>query len=126
MNWNGEALVEGYVSEGIGTKINLRKRIIANRHKKLKELLAKNATYYSDKNFFRQDAKDINVIKKKLSNLQPVTYEEMQYFDEGCRPATDEELQSLLEEDIGFEYEIPYISLELLVDLALKKWLERL
>lgn len=125
-DWNGEALIEGYVSEGIGTTINSRKRVIANRHKKLKELLAKNQTYYSNRNFFRQDAKDINAIKKKLSNLQPVTHEEMQYFDEGSQPLTNEELQSIKEEDIGFEYETPYLSLDSLVNLALKKWLERL
>jgi hypothetical protein len=118
-DWNGEALIEGYVSEGIGTKINSQKRVIVNRHKKLLELLAKNETSYSNRIFFRQYAKDINAIKKKLSNLQPVTHEEMQYFDEGWQPATDEELQSL-EENIEFEYEAPYLSLELFVDLALK------
>jgi RecB family endonuclease NucS len=124
-DWNGKALIEGYVSEGIGTKINSHKRIIANRHKKLKELLEKQESYYSNKTFFRQYNKDINAIKKKLSNLQPVTHEEMQYFDEGWRPATEEELQSL-EEDTEFEYETPYLSLELLTDLALETWLKRL
>lgn len=121
-DWNDTALVEGYVSEGIGTKITSHKRVIANRHNKLKELLAKKETYYSNRMFFRQYAKDMNAIKKKLSNRSPITHEEMQYFDEGWRPATEEELQ-FLETTTEFEYQIPYFSLNKIVDLALEKWL---
>ncbi|HEY9783074.1 MAG TPA: endonuclease NucS domain-containing protein [Leptolyngbyaceae cyanobacterium] len=124
-DWNDTALVEGYVSEGIGTKITSHKRVIANRHKKLKELLAKKETYYSNRMFFRQYAKDINAIRNKLSNRSPITHEEMQYFDEGWEPATEEELQSL-ETTTEFEYQIPYFSLNKIVDLALEKWLERI
>lgn len=125
-DWNGNALVEGYILSGIGTKITSYKKVIANRHRKAQEILAKNVTYVVDMKYLRQYAKDVNAIKKKLSNLQPITYEKMQYFDEGWRPATDEELQSLEEEGIEFEYQTPYESLEFLVNIALEKWLERL
>lgn len=81
-DWDGTALVEGYVSEGIGTKITSHKRVIANRHKKKNEIVAQGIMYYVDRNFSRQDQKDINTIFRKFSNLQPVTQEEIKYIEE--------------------------------------------
>lgn len=115
-DWNGEALVEGYVSEGIGTKINSHKRLIANRHKKLLELSERKQLYINDK-FLRQTSKDSNRIRSKLISLEPVTYEEIKYI---------EEERNIFKLNIEINDILPYKPLELLVELALKNWLKRL
>lgn len=109
-DWNGNALVEGYVSRGIGTKITSDKKVIANRHRRMKEIKAKEGTYWTDVKYIRQYVKDINRIRRKISDLQPVTYEEIKY------------IEAYIEENDN----VPYKSLDSLVDIALEKWRDRL
>lgn len=65
---------------------------------------------WTDINFSRQYQKDINIIFRNFSNLQPVTQEEIKY----------------IEEYIANPEALPCKSLETLVDIALEKWLERI
>lgn len=108
-DWNDTALIEGYVSAGVGTKITSYKRVIATRHRKIKEILGKKY-YYANHKDVRQYIKDINKIKTKVRDLEPLLYEEINY----------------IKEYIDKTDNLPYKSLETLVDIALKKWLQRI
>ncbi|HEY9903890.1 MAG TPA: endonuclease NucS domain-containing protein [Candidatus Sericytochromatia bacterium] len=109
-DWNDKALVEGYVSRGIGAEITLYKKVILNRDKKLKKNSSGKLTYGTAMNNIRQYCKDINRIRRRMRESQPVTHEELKY------------IEAYIEEHDN----VPYKSLKSLVDLSLKKWLERL
>ena len=109
-DWDDNALVEGYVSKGIGAEISLYKKVILNRDKTLKKNSLGQVTYETARKDIRQYCKDINRIRRRMAESQPVTHEELKY----------------IEAYIDEHDNVPYKSLKFLVDLALKKWLERL
>ncbi|MEH2027807.1 endonuclease NucS domain-containing protein [Nostoc sp.] len=122
-DWQGNALLEGYVPSGIGAKMNLSKKTLSNRVKIMNEIVAnkgsKDHKGYKSMNLHH---KDRNRIARKLNNSEPLTYEERQ----------------LLEIDVNefvhvigggrlntYKFE-NYDSLNGLVDVALEKWRQRL
>lgn len=109
-DWNDKALIEGYVVEGIGSNISLSKKVILNRDKRLKKNSLGQVTYETERKDIVQYCKDINRIRGRIAKSQPVTHEEIKHIE-----------AYIEEHDI-----VPYKSLKSLVDLALKKWLERL
>jgi hypothetical protein len=109
-DWNDKALIEGYVQMGIGAEISSHKKLILNRDKRLKKDSLGQVTYGTAMKDIRQYCKDINRIRRRMRESQPVTHEELKY------------IEGYIEEHDN----VPYKSLKLLVDLALKKWLERL
>lgn len=109
-DWNDKALIEGYVQRGIGAEISSHKKLILNRDKKLKKDSLGQVTYGTAMKDIRQYCKDINRIRRRMRESQPVTHEELKY------------IEAYIQEHDN----VPYKSLKLLIDLALKKWLERL
>lgn len=109
-DWNDKALIEGYVLKGIGSDISLSKKVISNRDKRLKRNAVGQVTYENERKDLRQYCKDVNRIRGRMAKSQPVTHEEIRYIE-----------AYIQEHD-----KVPYKSLKLLVDLALKKWLQRL
>lgn len=105
--------VKGYVSSGIVAKITSYKNLMAKRIEKLNEIANENRMYSSTLKYMRQYCKDRNIITRKLSNHEPLTYEDMK----------------LMEVDhygLGiYEFE-KYEDLDKLIDLALETWLKRL
>lgn len=139
-DWNGNSLVEGYVSSGIGGKLSSQKKVIANQTEKLNQNL-KNIEHQqlSVKYMWFQEQKFrvyinsiINIIDKyNASKL--LTYEEMKYIELGkdikniflqCNiaaryPNVEETIDNL-------NNSICKLSADQLIDLALEKWLKRL
>ncbi|MBD1939184.1 endonuclease NucS domain-containing protein [Microcoleus sp. FACHB-68] len=125
-NWEGIALIEGYVVTGIGPKITSRKKVIANLTEKIRKA---HQTQSSAKSFFRlngkmirlatdgpttrQYCKETNRIAREISESKPITDEEialLDFFEDWTLQVTQS----------------PYKSLEDLLELALGKWLARL
>jgi RecB family endonuclease NucS len=73
-DWQGNALLEGYVLNGIGTKINLYKKTLSNRVEIMKEIAVNKNSIYSKYKYFRQYSKDINRILRKLHNSEPLIF----------------------------------------------------
>lgn len=109
-DWNDKALIEGYVVKGIGSDISLSKKVISNRDKKLKRNSLGQVTNETEWKDISQYCKDINRIRGRIAKSQPVTHEEIKHIE-----------AYIQEHD-----KVPYKSLKILVDLALKKWLQRL
>ncbi|MBE9226522.1 DUF91 domain-containing protein [Phormidium sp. LEGE 05292] len=121
-DWNGKALIEGFVPDGIGSKITSSKKVIANRIEKIKEMATRNYIITSDFKNIRQYCKDRNVILKRYSKLGIITYEELNYL-------TSELKYHAVMIPNYVQYKIAeksYELLDLLIDLALKKWLSRI
>ncbi|MBW4571064.1 MAG: DUF91 domain-containing protein [Tolypothrix carrinoi HA7290-LM1] len=112
-DWQANALIEGYVSSGIGAKITSYKNVMAKRIEKLNEIAKENGTYSSTFKYMRQYCKDRNRITRKLSNHEPLTYEDMKLM----------EVDHYGLDIYKFE---KYEDLDKLIDLALETWLKRL
>jgi RecB family endonuclease NucS len=121
-DWNGKALIEGFVPDGIGAKITSSKKVIANRIEKIKEMATRNYIINSDFRNIRQYCKDKNLILKRLSNSGIITYEELNYitlpFNYHAVMFTNYTQYKIDKES--------YESLDLLIDYTLKKWLSRI
>lgn len=121
-DWNGKALIEGFVPDGIGAKITSSKKVIANRIEKIKEMATRNYIITSDLRNIKQYCKDKNLILKKLSESGIITYEELNYitleFKYHTLMFTNYTQYKIAEES--------YESLDLLIDLAFKRWLSRI
>ncbi|MEH2326187.1 MAG: endonuclease NucS domain-containing protein [Nostoc sp.] len=122
-DWQGNALLEGYVPSGIGVKMNSSKKTLSNRVKIMNELAYnENSKYRREYKYIYQHFKDRNRIARKLNNSEPLTYEERKLLEidvnnfpvnyGGERPNT-----------YKFDH---YDSLNGLVDVALEKWRKRL
>jgi hypothetical protein len=111
-DWQGHALIEGYVSNGIGAHITSHKKVMANLKKKYINKSNKSVLWPSAKewNFY---LKTFNKIKKQIQEKQPLTVEDIQLIE-------------YLQHKKYILTEPPYQFLTDLVDLCLNKWLERL
>ncbi|MEH2208080.1 MAG: hypothetical protein V7K53_29075 [Nostoc sp.] len=121
-DWQGNALLEGYVPIGIGVKMNLSKKTLSNRVKIMNEIVAnKNSTYRTNK-YFSQYSKDRSRITRKLNNSEPLTYEERQLLEIDAN-----EFTLVIGGGRLNTYKFDrYDSLNGLVEVALEKWLKRL
>ncbi|MEC4991618.1 MAG: endonuclease NucS [Oscillatoria sp. PMC 1068.18] len=130
-DWQDNALVEGYVSKGIGTKISSRKRAISFLLYKIKNKAKPSQKWrvklvdgsYSQIELPQKSARqffyECNEVRKKIEKLQPITNEEV-------------ELYFLFPKYVfGFGFtnfttiEPPYLTLKNLVSLSLEKWFKR-
>lgn len=138
-DWNGSAVLEGYVSKGIGPKISLQKKRIArfiekvNQIDELKilgyfylvgsmiepegEIEYKTGWTDDERKSLRNFYNNLILTRKKVAALQPVTWEDVQSLE--------------LFEYLDYYYDAPNLyfshqSLNELLDLALNKWLLRI
>lgn len=132
-DWNDKALIEGYISSGIGTEINKQKRITKN--------LIEAATLGQEGQFsyfYCYDSGNkymiyLNInqnMMNKYINLVNQTFKDIEE-----KKAIIKENIELLELDNSFLKDkasierklenLPYKNLDSLIDLALEKWLER-
>ncbi len=145
-DWNDQALIEGYVSSGIGTEINSRKKTLLNFISKISQFqfYTHQYIYYGKPCFYflkdsstrrinainiyldgenslmRRYIKEINHVQKYLHYLKPITREDVMLIEFHTTMLN----QIVPEADYKIE-NIPYKSLDSLIDLALEKWLER-
>ncbi|MEB3277669.1 MAG: endonuclease NucS domain-containing protein [Lyngbya sp.] len=133
-DWNDQALIEGYVSSGIGTEINKQKRMTKN----LIEAATlgqegqlscfyhnySNGSQYSvclkiSKNMIGKYVKLVNQVSRDIEDHKLVIRENIELLEFHIK---------LLKEQINIERQLenlPYKNLDSLIDLALEKWLER-
>ncbi len=138
-DWNDLAVVEGYVSKGIGPKISLHKKRIARFLEQVKQIdelrilgyfylygsmLVPEGEIEYKTNWTDNEWKALcnfnnNLIltRRKVAALQPVTWEDVQSLE--------------LFEYLDYYYDAPHLyfphqSLNELLDLALNKWLLRI
>ncbi|NEQ77228.1 MAG: DUF91 domain-containing protein [Okeania sp. SIO2C9] len=128
-DWQDKALIEGYVSSGIGTEINRHKRSI----QKLIEAIERGGDFYQfilgkyicslpiKKSTTNQYIKEVNKILRYIKHSKSLTCEDIILFNYH---------KKLWEARIGTEFKPNvldyYKSLDSLIDLVLEKWLARL
>ncbi|MEH2300409.1 MAG: endonuclease NucS domain-containing protein [Nostoc sp.] len=122
-DWQGNALLEGYVPSGIGAKMNSSKKTLLNRVKIMNELAEnENSKYRREYKYIFQHFKDRNRIARKLNNSEPLTYEERKLLkidvNKFCVDYGGGRLNTY-----KFDH---YDSLNGLVEVALEKWRKRL
>ncbi|MEG4274629.1 MULTISPECIES: endonuclease NucS domain-containing protein [unclassified Microcoleus] len=137
-DWNDNALIEGYVSRGIGAKVSSNKKVIANQTEKVKQNI-KNIqqctfmhSYFIERELLEYINSAIKLVNKSASS-QILTYEEMKYIDLskdvkdvfiknkiiGRYPEVVEIIEYLEKRTCKF-------TSDQLIDLSMQKWLERL
>ncbi|BAZ29659.1 hypothetical protein NIES4074_21060 [Cylindrospermum sp. NIES-4074] len=79
-DWQGNALLEGYVPSGIGDKITLYKKTLAKKIEKLNKL-SNEPVQTTGFKYFRQHCKDINKVIRKLNNHELILYEEYKLLE---------------------------------------------
>jgi RecB family endonuclease NucS len=130
-DWQDKALIEGYVSTGIGTEINKQKTIIRSLINNIKEGKDGQSSYFyrsskhgmvtipvSDR-VMKKFIKTVSKIDQKIRNDKFMTQEEVELV-----LLHDD----LVKEQTNVEYKLdpsPYKSLNTLLDLSLEKWLIR-
>ncbi|MEH2235535.1 endonuclease NucS domain-containing protein [Nostoc sp.] len=122
-DWQGNALLEGYVPSGIGAKMNSYKKTLSNRLKIMNEVAEnKTSTFQEKYKHMNQYFKDRNRISRKFNNSEPLTYEERKLLEidanKFCIVQGGEKLNTY-----KFDH---YDSLNGLVEVALEKWRKRL
>ncbi|MEH1955137.1 endonuclease NucS domain-containing protein [Nostoc sp.] len=122
-DWQGNALLEGYVPSGIGTKINLSKKTLSTRIKIMNEIV-ENKGFKDHKGYkdMLQHSKDRNRIARKLNNSEPLTSEERKLLEIDANEFTHVIGGGRLN---TYKFD-RYDSLNGLVEVALEKWLKRL
>ena len=130
-DWNDQALIEGYVTSGIGTEINKKKKAIMELNGTIRMRREWKKLQLEDQTQFRYNYSPIKSKTmaqyrsavwnnfKSLQNRKSLTYEDVKLL---------EDYSKFSEEDTGKRIKIipsPYKSLDFLIDLALEKWLER-
>ncbi|WP_322644507.1 MULTISPECIES: hypothetical protein [unclassified Nostoc] len=121
-DWQGNALLEGYVAIGIGAKMNSYKKTLSNRVEIMNEIAVNKNSLYRTNKYFSQYSKDRNRITRKLNNLEPLTHEERQLLEIDAN-----EFTLVIGGGRLNTYKFDrYDSLNGLVDLALEKWRKRL
>ncbi|MEH2200109.1 endonuclease NucS domain-containing protein [Nostoc sp.] len=122
-DWQGNALLEGYVAIGIGAKMNSYKNTLSNRVKIMNEIVAnKGSKDHKGYKSMNQHHKDRNRIARKLNNSEPLTYEERQLLEIDVNEFVHVIGGGRLN-TYKFEH---YDSLNGLVEVALEKWRKRL
>jgi uncharacterized protein (UPF0297 family) len=122
-DWEGNALLEGYVPSGIGAKITSYKKLIFNRIEKLHTIVNREPKmlYGGDFKYIRQYCKDRNRVIRKLNNNEPIIYEEYKLLEVDIERYAELMTGNYVVFDFG-----GYEPLNGLVDVALEKWLKRL
>jgi hypothetical protein len=122
-DWQGNALLEGYVPSGIGAKMNSSKKTFLNRIQIMNEIAEHEASKYRrEYKHTNQYFKDINRIIRKINNSEPLTYEERKLLEIDANKFCIVQGGGRLN-TYKFDH---YDSLNGLVDVALEKWLKRL
>ena len=122
-DWQGNSLLEGYVSTGIGRTIVTHKKVMTTLREKVNLLnffldispFFSNSTIlgYQPAKEASEWAKETRNIVKKIGNYQPVTFEDMELLQ--------------ARKEIKFKLDVcPYKNIDDLVNLALDKWLLRI
>ncbi len=138
-DWNGNSLVEGYVSSGIGAKLSSGKKVIANQTEKLKQNLTNIEQQVSPRDRWFQEQKFIEYINgavkiiNKYGLSKTLTYEEMKYIELGkdvknvfFKWNLADRFPNVGETIDNLNNSICKFSGYQLIDLALEKWLKRL
>ncbi len=139
-DWDGNALIEGYVSSGIGAKVSSNKKVIANQTEKVKLNITNiqqwqqnyRYTYFNERNLIEYINSAIKITKTSaLSKI--FTYEEMKYIDLAkdvknvfIKMNIAQRYPNILETIDELDKRACKFSSGQLIDLALQKWLERL
>ncbi|MBE8969632.1 DUF91 domain-containing protein [Nostocales cyanobacterium LEGE 12452] len=121
-DWQGNALLEGYVTSGIGEEITSYKKLISNRIAKLHTIINREQKmlYATDFKYIQQYCKDSNRVMRKLNNNEPIIYEEYKLLE------VDIERYAVgIKGYVVFDFG-DYEPLNGFVDVALEKWLKRL
>lgn len=139
-DWDDKALIEGYVSSGIGTELNLRRRSLNNIIKTIQNGHSGHSLPYTSYLHYEHKTgrkyhyslpihplrgkKYIKELNQTIQNIwndeKPILYDEIEFY---------EFYIELIKNQTGLEHSFdcnPYKSLENLIDLALEKWLARL
>lgn len=123
-DWQDQALLEGYVSSGIGSKLTLYKKTMARRVEIMNKLSDRDERLHSN-NFYKhlsQYSKDRNRILRKFNNCEPLAYEETKLLEIDAN-----NFIIVFGGDKLRTYNFGnYDSLDKLVNSALEKWLKRL
>ncbi|MBE9184318.1 DUF91 domain-containing protein [Microcoleus sp. LEGE 07076] len=139
-DWNDKALIEGYVTSGIGSKISSRKKVIGNQTEKVKQNITNiqqwrqnyTHTYFIQKSLIEYINSAIKLIESSVKS-KIFTYEEMKYIDLAKDVKTifiemkiAEHYPNILETIDELDKRACKFTSGQLIDLALQKWLERL
>jgi RecB family endonuclease NucS len=123
-DWQEQALLEGYVSSGIGSKLTLYKKTMGRRVEILNDLAEAESIYslsYNWRKHTSQFCKDRNRISRKLKNSEPLVYEETKLLE-----INPYKFPILVRGGEVYTYNIKYGSLDKLLNSALEKWFKRL
>ncbi|WP_354634815.1 endonuclease NucS domain-containing protein [Planktothricoides raciborskii] len=119
-DWQGHALIEGYVSSGIGAQITSQKKVIANLIEKFNPEDYQSSVYWRNaRKWNRYYLKEFKRIQKQIEEEQPISWEDLKLRDK-----LQQFLEELRREKLSLKN--PCKPLNYLVDLSLNKWLERL
>ncbi|MGB3534261.1 MAG: endonuclease NucS domain-containing protein [Microcoleaceae cyanobacterium] len=133
-DWQDKALIEGYVSSGIGTEINKRKTMINSLINKIEYNEKKPRNYfnyvtygeyhrlylYLSKKMTIRYVKLVNQISRDIENDKVVSRSDLNLL---------ELHKKLLKQQVNIDYKLnasPDQSLNTLLDLTLERWLNRL
>lgn len=118
-DWQGHALIEGYVSKGIGANITSHKKVMKNLIEKYNPEDYYPSLPWRNIKKWNRYLKEFNRIQKQIETEQKITVEDIELL---------EKLRNLLEkiQQDKIILKDPYKPLSDLVDLSLAKWLERL
>ena len=132
-DWNDKALIEGYVTSGVGRKMASTKKSILYRNQKMSDILNPDLYKWYDeykrRNIHQKLSESCihNVwqVYKKITTSQLVTYEELRYIEEYI---AETEKNKVVPGVNNFYYSLkkltlPYHPLDSLVNLSLDKWL---
>ena len=137
-DWNDNALIEGYVSRGIGAKVSSNKKVIANQTEKIKQNIKDiqqcmpRYTYFIERELLEYINSAIKLVNKSAAS-QILTYEEMKYIDLSkdvkdvfIKMKIIARYPEILEIAEYLEKRTCKFTSAQLIDLSMQKWLERL
>ncbi len=113
-DWEGMALIEGYVTTGIGTELNAKKRYTVTIMNYLEK---EGPVYYYNNAKNRKILKKLREIYDRIYNSQPITYEDIKLIE--LNEKINNQSNTFHKNDIEYP-------LDKLIDIALKKWLDRI
>ena len=135
-DWNDNALIEGYVSRGIGAKVSSNKKVIANQTEKVKQNIKDIQqcmySYFIERTLLEYINSAIKLVDKSAAS-QILTYEEMKYIDLSkdvkdvfIKTKIIARYPQVLEIVEYLEKRTCKFTSDQLIDLAMQKWLEKL
>ncbi len=134
-DWNDKALIEGYVTSGVGRKIaSTKKSILYYKMKMIAILnpqLYKRYDEYKRRNIYEKlrerDVHNAWQAYKKITNSQLVIYEELRCLEEYIAEIERNKVVAGVN-DFYYSFKkltLPYYPLDSLVNLSLDKWLSK-